>query len=193
MPDHADVIANGGLFSAIIQATRPAAPFAVLIRPMQVADASAVLTIYQAGLDTGQASFETSAPAWEAFNTAKLPLHRHVAADAGTGQVLGWVAASAVSSRRVYAGVIEHSVYVDPDRRRSGIGAALLAALTGSAEAAGIWTIQSSVFPENTASLRLHERAGFRVVGTRERIGRHHGQWRDTVLIERRSDAAGLS
>jgi L-amino acid N-acyltransferase YncA/2-polyprenyl-3-methyl-5-hydroxy-6-metoxy-1,4-benzoquinol methylase len=185
--------AGGGLFSAIIQATRPAAPPGVLIRPMRAADAGAVLTIYQAGLDTGQGSFETTAPAWEAFDAAKLPLHRHVAADAGTGQVLGWVAASAVSSRRVYAGVIEHSVYVDPDRRRSGIGAALLAALTGSAEAAGIWTIQSSVFPENTASLLLHERAGFRVVGTRERIGRHHGRWRDTVLIERRSTTAGVS
>jgi L-amino acid N-acyltransferase YncA/precorrin-6B methylase 2 len=185
--------ASGGLFSAIIQAVRPAAPPGVLIRPMRAADASAVLTIYQAGLDTGQASFETTAPDWEAFNAAKLPPHRHVAAHAATGQVLGWVAASAVSSRCVYAGVIEHSVYVDPGRRRSGIGAALLAALTGSAEAAGIWTIQSSVFPENTASLRLHERAGFRVVGTRERIGRHHGRWRDTVLIERRSSTVGVS
>jgi L-amino acid N-acyltransferase YncA/ubiquinone/menaquinone biosynthesis C-methylase UbiE len=185
--------ASGGLFSAIIQATRPAAPSGVLIRPMRAPDARAVLTIYQAGLDTGQASFETTAPDWEAFDAAKLPLHRHVAADAATGQVLGWVAASAVSSRCVYAGVIEHSVYVDPARHGGGIGAALLAALTGSAEAAGIWTIQSGVFPENTASLRLHERAGFRVVGTRERIGCHHGRWRDTVLIERRSDAAGVS
>lgn len=185
--------ASGGLFSAIIQATRPAAPAGVLIRPMRRADADQVLAIYQAGLDTGQASFETTAPAWEAFDAAKLPLHRHVAADAVTGQVLGWVAASAVSNRPVYAGVIEHSVYVDPARKGSGIGAALLAALTGSAEAAGIWTIQSGVFPENTASLRLHARAGFRVVGTRERIGRHHGQWRDTVLIERRSATAGIS
>jgi L-amino acid N-acyltransferase YncA len=184
---------GGGLFSAIIRAVRPAAPPGVLIRPMRAADAGAVLAIYQAGLDTGQGSFETTAPAWEAFDAGKLLLHRHVAADATTGQVLGWVAASAVSGRRVYAGVIEHSVYVDPDRRRGGIGAALLAALTGSAEAAGIWTIQSSVFPENTASLRLHERAGFRVVGTRERVGRHHGRWRDTVLIERRSATVGVS
>jgi L-amino acid N-acyltransferase YncA/precorrin-6B methylase 2 len=184
---------GGGLFSAIIRAVRPAAPPGVLIRPMRAADAGAVLAIYQAGLDTGQGSFETTAPAWEAFDAGKLLLHRHVAADATTRQVLGWVAASAVSSRRVYAGVIEHSVYVDPDRRRGGIGAALLAALTGSAEAAGIWTIQSSVFPENSASLRLHERAGFRVVGTRERVGRHHGRWRDTVLIERRSATVGVS
>ena len=185
--------ASGGLFSAIIQATRPAAPPGVLIRPMRAGDASAVLTIYQAGLDTGQASFEAAAPAWEAFDAGKLPLHRHVAADAATGRVLGWVAASAVSSRRVYAGVIEHSVYVDPARHGGGIGAALLTALIGSAEAAGVWTIQSGVFPENAASLRLHERAGFRVVGTRERIGCHHGRWRDTVLIERRSTVAGVS
>ena len=152
-----------------------------------------VLAIYQAGLDTGQASFETTAPAWEHFDAARLPAHRHVAADAGTGQVLGWTAAVAVSDRCVYAGVIEHSVYTHPAHRRRGIGAALLAALIDSAEQAGIWTIQSGVFPENTASLRLHERAGFRVVGTRERIGRHHGRWRDTVLIERRSAVAGAA
>jgi L-amino acid N-acyltransferase YncA/precorrin-6B methylase 2 len=187
------VDASGGLFSAIIQATRPAAPAGVLIRPMRSADADQVLAIYQAGLDTGQASFETTAPTWEAFDAAKLPAHRHVAADAATGQLLGWVAASAVSSRPVYVGVIEHSVYVDPARKGTGIGAALLAALTGSAEVAGVWTIQSSVFPENPASLRLHERAGFRVVGTRERIGCHHGRWRDTVLIECRSATAGVS
>jgi L-amino acid N-acyltransferase YncA/2-polyprenyl-3-methyl-5-hydroxy-6-metoxy-1,4-benzoquinol methylase len=185
--------AEDGLHSAIIQAVRPAAPEGVLIRPMRAADADQVLAIYQAGLDTGQASFETTAPGWDAFDTGKLPLHRHVAVDAATGRVLGWAAASAVSSRCVYAGVIEHSVYVDPACHHGGIGSALLAALTGSAEAAGIWTIQSSVFPENTASLRLHQKAGFRIVGTRERIGRHHGRWRDTVLLERRSGVAGTN
>ena len=185
--DDADNLPEGALRATL------AAPPGVLIRPMLAADAAEVLAIYQAGLDTGQASFETTAPDWEAFDTAKLPLHRHVAAEAATGQVLGWVAASAVSSRCVYAGVIEHSVYVDPARKRSGIGAALLDALIGSAEAAGVWMIQSGVFPENAASLRLHERAGFRVVGTRERIGCHHGRWRDTVLIERRSAIAGVS
>jgi L-amino acid N-acyltransferase YncA len=167
------------------------APRDVLIRPMEPRDAGQVLAIYQAGLDTGQASFETTAPAWKHFDAAKLPAHRHVAADTGTGQVLGWTAAIAVSDRCVYAGVIEHSVYTHPAHCRRGIGAALLAALIASAEQAGIWTIQSGVFPENTASLRLHEQAGFRVVGTRERIGRHHGRWRDTVLIERRSSVAG--
>lgn len=163
----------------------------LLIRPMLATDAAQVLAIYQDGLDTGQASFETAAPAWEAFDQAKLPDHRHVAADAATGEILGWVAASAVSKRSVYAGVVEHSVYVDLNRRRRGIGAVLLGALIQSTEAAGIWTIQSSVFRENAASLALHERAGFRVVGVRERVGRHHGQWRDTVLIERRSKVAG--
>lgn len=159
----------------------------VLIRPMEHHDAAQVLAIYQAGLDTGQASFETTAPTWEAFDGAKLRAHRHVAVDAATGQVLGWTAASAVSDRCVYAGVIEHSVYVHPGHRGQGIGAALLAALTASADEAGVWTIQSGIFPENAASLRLHEQAGFRVVGIRERIGQHHGRWRDVVFVERRS------
>jgi L-amino acid N-acyltransferase YncA len=163
----------------------------MLIRPMLTRDASQVLAIYQVGLDTGQASFETAAPTWEKFDAAKLPGHRHVAVDAASGEVLGWVAASAVSSRSVYAGVIEHSVYVHPGHHRRGVGAALLGALIRSSEAAGIWTIQSAVFPENTASLLLHERTGFRVVGLRERVACHHGRWRDTVLIERRSKVAG--
>ncbi len=168
-----------------------AAPDGMLIRPMRAADADQVLAVYQAGLDTGQASFETVAPAWEAFDAAKLPGHRFTAADTATGRVLGWVAVSPVSARRVYAGVVEHSVYVLPGHHRRGIGAALLRALIASTEAAGIWTIQSSLFPENTASVRLHQQAGFRIVGTRERIARHHGRWRDTVILERRSATAG--
>jgi phosphinothricin acetyltransferase len=167
-------------------------PEAVVIRPMATGDASQVLAIYQAGLDGGQASFETRAPEWADFDAAKLPGHRHVAAGAVTGQVLGWVAVSAVSSRQVYAGVVEHSVYIQPACQGRGIGSALLAALIASTEAAGIWTIQSSIFPENDASARLHERAGFRVVGTRERVARHHGRWRDTIVLERRSTVAGL-
>jgi L-amino acid N-acyltransferase YncA len=172
---------------------RVVAPDGVLIRPMRTADAGQVLAIYQAGLDSGQASFEVTAPGWDAFDAGRLPLHRHVAVDAASGRVLGWVAVSPVSSRPVYAGVVEHSVYVDPARRGGGVGLALLVALAGSTESDGIWTIQSSIFPENTASLRLHEKAGFRVVGTRERIGRHYGQWRDTLLLERRSVTAGTS
>lgn len=155
---------------------------------MTAADAAQVLAIYQAGLDGGQASFETTAPGWEAFDRAKLPGHRHVAVDdAGPARVLGWVAVSPVSARSVYAGVVEHSVYVRPDAQGRGIGAALLNALIESTEAAGIWTIQSGIFPENAASLRLHKAAGFRVVGIRERIGKHYGRWRDVVFVERRS------
>ena len=159
----------------------------VLIRPMDAGDAGPVLAIYQAGLDMGQSSFEVTAPTWEEFDASKLPAHRHVAVDAGTGEILGWAAVIAVSDRCVYAGVVEHSVYVHPGHKRRGIGAALLAALISSTEAAGIWTIQSGVFPENTASLVLHQAAGFRVVGTRERLGCYRGRWRDVVLIERRS------
>ena len=101
--------------------------------------------------------------------------------------VLGWVAVSKTSDRAAYAGVVEHSVYVHPEVRGHGVGSVLLQALIDATEAAGIWTIQSGIFPENTASLRLHSAAGFRTIGTREHIGRHHGVWRDVVLIERRS------
>jgi len=172
---------------------RPAGgcPAGVVIRPMTSADATQVLAIYQAGLDGGEASFETRAPTWEVFDAKLLPAHRHVAADGTSGQVLGWVAASGVSDRCAYQGVVEHSVYVAAAARQRGVGAALLRALIGSTEAAGIWTIQSGIFPENTASLRLHERAGFRAVGIRERLGRHRGRWRDVVLLERRSARAG--
>ena len=121
---------------------------------MTGAHAAAVLAIYQAGIDEGNATFETRAPGWEAFTAARLSGHRFVAAAAG--QVTGWVAASAVSGRCVYSGVVEHSVYVHPAARGQGTGRALLAALIASTEAAGIWTIQSGIFPENTASLALH-------------------------------------
>ncbi|NES26474.1 GNAT family N-acetyltransferase [Micromonospora terminaliae] len=158
------------------------------VRPMTAEDAGAVLAIYQAGLDAGDASFETTAPTWPAFDATRLPEHRFVAVD-GDGSVIGWVAVSPTSTRAVYAGVVEHSVYVSPAAQGRGAGRLLLDALIASTEAAGVWTIQSGVFPENTASLALHRRAGFRVVGTRERIGLHHGRWRDVVLLERRSPA----
>ncbi|MEV4427903.1 N-acetyltransferase family protein [Streptomyces sp. R-07] len=158
-----------------------------VVAPMAADHAGQVLAIYQAGIDEGNATFETTAPTWEIFDASKSPEHRFVALDSGGGSVLGWVAATAVSDRCVYTGVVEHSVYVHPDARGRGVAGALLKALIDSTEAAGIWTIQSGIFPENTASLALHERAGFRVIGRRERIGRHHGRWRDTVLVERRS------
>lgn len=184
--DHGD-----GVRSAIVQAVKPAAEDGLEIRPMRESDARQVLTVYQAGLDTGQASFETVSPNWEGFTTARLPHLRYVAADTGTGQVTGWVAASRVSSRPVYAGVVEHSIYVHPGCQAHGIGRALLSAFITASEDAGVWTIQSGVFPENTASLALHQALGFRVVGTRERLGRHHGVWRDVLLIERRSGVTG--
>ncbi|WP_367124745.1 N-acetyltransferase family protein [Streptomyces phytohabitans] len=165
-------------------ATVPSAP---RVAPMTSGHAEQVLAIYQLGIDEGDATFETTAPTWAAFDGAKLPAHRLVALD-GT-HVLGWTAVAPVSDRCAYAGVVEHSVYVHPDARGRGVGRTLLAALVASTEAAGIWTIQSGVFPENTASLTLHARAGFRVIGTRERVGRHHGVWRDVILLERRSRA----
>ncbi|MFF5180500.1 GNAT family N-acetyltransferase [Micromonospora sp. NPDC000316] len=158
----------------------------ISVRPMIAADADRVLVIYQAGLDAGNASFELTAPTWAAFDATRLTAHRFVAVDAA-GTVLGWIAVSPTSTRAVYAGVVEHSVYVDPSAHGRGIARRLLDALIASTEAAGIWTIQSGVFPENAASLRLHQRAGFRVVGVRERVGRHHDRWRDVVLLERRS------
>ncbi|MGX8904625.1 N-acetyltransferase family protein [Streptomyces netropsis] len=160
---------------------------AAVIAPLTPAHADEVLAIYQAGIDEGNATFETAAPTWEAFDAAKLAEHRFVALGPADGRVLGWVAVGKVSDRCAYAGVVEHSVYVHPDARGRGVARLLLEALTASAEAAGIWTIQSGVFPENTASLAVHQRVGFRVIGTRERIGRHHGVWRDVLLIERRS------
>ncbi|WP_330296909.1 GNAT family N-acetyltransferase [Streptomyces sp. NBC_00503] len=156
------------------------------IEPLTWAHADGVLAIYQAGIDEGNATFEAKAPSWAEFDAARLAEHRF-GAIGPDGQVLGWVAASKVSDRCAYAGVVEHSVYVHPGARGHGVARALLDALIASTEAAGIWTIQSGIFPENTASLALHQRTGFRVIGTRERIGRHHGVWRDVVLLERRS------
>lgn len=157
---------------------------------MEPSHAEAVLAIYQSGIDEGLATFETKAPTWEAFDASRLAAHRFVALDHpidGVEPVLGWVAASAVSDRCAYAGVVEHSVYVDPSARGRGVGLGLLERLIESTEAAGIWTIQSGVFPENTASLALHRRVGFREIGVRERIGRLDGVWHDVVLLERRS------
>ncbi|WP_373684910.1 GNAT family N-acetyltransferase [Streptomyces lunaelactis] len=159
-----------------------------MIAPLTEAHADEVLTIYQAGIAEGNATFETTAPQWAEFDAAKLPEHRFVALDED-GKVLGWVAATRVSDRCAYAGVVEHSVYVHPGARGRGVARSLLGALIASTEAAGIWTIQSGIFPENAASLAVHARAGFRVIGTRESIGRHHGAWRDVVLLERRSPA----
>jgi L-amino acid N-acyltransferase YncA len=156
------------------------------IAPMTANHADAVIDIYRAGIAEGNATFETEPPTWDNFTLNHLPEHRFVAVNDNLAP-LGWTACVPVSDRCVYAGVVEHSVYVHPDARGLGIGRRLLDTLIRSTEEAGIWTIQSGIFPENSASLALHEAAGFRIVGTRQRIGQHHGVWRDVVLIERRS------
>lgn len=143
-----------------------------------------VAWIYAQGIATGHATFETEVPAWEAWDAAHLPKLRLVALL--DDRVVGWSALSPVSGRCVYDGVVEESVYVAEEARGQGVGKALLEELIARSELAGIWTIQTGIFPENTASLALHERVGFRVVGIRERIGQHHGVWRDVVFLERR-------
>jgi L-amino acid N-acyltransferase YncA len=155
------------------------------IAPMTSAHAVAVLAIYTAGIATGNATYETAAPDWARFDAEKLPEHRFVAID--HGEVAGWIACSPVSAGAAYSGVVDHSIYVDPAHTGRGIGRTLLETVIASTEAAGIWTIQAGVFPENSASQTLHRRCGFRQIGIRERIVRHHGIWRDVVLFERRS------
>jgi phosphinothricin acetyltransferase len=167
----------------------------VALAPLTVGHWPAVERIYADGIATGHATFEERPPSWEQFDATKLPGHRVVAL--ARDSVAGWAAASPVSERCVYAGVVEHSVYVDPAEAGRGLGLQLLRALVASTEAAGIWTVQSGIFPENEVSLRLHARAGFRVVGTRERVGRMSygpaaGRWRDVIFIEHRSALAGI-
>jgi phosphinothricin acetyltransferase len=154
---------------------------------MRPDDWPAVRAIYEAGIATGNATFETAAPGWPAWDAAHLAEHRLVARI--DGRVAGWTALAPVSDRCAYAGVAEDSIYVAPEAQGQGVGRALLAAVVASAEQAGIWTVQTGIFPENQASIRLHEACGFRVVGVRERFGRLHGRWRDVVLLERRSPA----
>lgn len=179
------------------------------IRPATQAHWLAMHEVFARGITSGQARFEAEPPAWSDWDTSHRPNPRLVAFDGQraingeqafnggeavgpVGPVLGWAAVSQVSDRPVFAGVVELSIYVDPDHQGKGVGFALLTALIKAATADGIWTIQSGVFPENTTSLRLHERAGFRVVGVRERLGLMTygpmaGQWRDVVLLEHRA------
>jgi phosphinothricin acetyltransferase len=161
----------------------------VRITDMRTSHGPEVLRIYREGIATGQATFETNVPAWDAWDADHLRFARLVAEVAE--EVVGWAALSPVSRRQVYRGVAEVSVYVDERWRGRAIGRALLERLIAAAEANGIWTLQASIFPENTASLALHQELGFRLVGRRERIGQHHGIWRDTLLLERRSSAVG--
>jgi L-amino acid N-acyltransferase YncA len=156
----------------------------VTVTAMSAADWPAVRDIYVDGIATGDATFETEPPSWEEWDVSHLREHRLVARRGGA--IVGWAAASPVSERCVYAGVAEVSLYVAAHARGSGVGRRLLSELIAATEAAEIWTLQTGIFPENEPSLRLHRACGFRVVGTRERIGQHHGRWRDVVFLERR-------
>ena len=155
-----------------------------VIDQMRNEDWEQVRAIYVEGIRTGDATFETEAPSWEGWDDAHLTFARLVLRE--DTAVLGWAALSPVSKREVYRGVAEVTVYVAETARGRGIGRALLLALIAESERNGIWTLQASIFPENTASVALHRRCDFREVGRRERIAQLHGVWRDTLLFERR-------
>lgn len=152
-------------------------------------DWDAVRDIYVEGIATGDATFETDAPSWEIWDGAHRQDGRLVARRGG--RIVGWAALTRVSGRCVYAGVAEVSVYVADAARGEGVGRALLEALVAASEDAGVWTLQAGIFPENAASIALHERCGFRVVGRRERLGRLGARWRDVLMLERRSPRVG--
>lgn len=154
-------------------------------------DWPAVRDIYEAGIATGEATFQTEAPSWDVWDAAHLKTCRLVARD-DQGKVVGWAALGPVSSRPVYAGVAEVSVYIAASARGRGLGRQLLAALIDASERDGRWSLQASIFPENEASVRLHQSCGFRVVGRRERIACQYGRWRDTLWLERRSAVVGV-
>ena len=162
----------------------------VVIESMAADDWLAVRAVYLEGIATGEATFETEAPSWETWDSGHLSFARLVAR-AGE-EVIGWTALSPVSQRKAYLGVAEVSVYVAAHNRGKGVGRALLERLIQEAEQNGIWTLQAAVFPENGATLALHKRCGFREVGRRERISKLNGNWRDTILLERRSEIVGV-
>jgi phosphinothricin acetyltransferase len=159
---------------------------ALELRDLRPGDWPEVAAIFEAGIASGNATFETAAPLWDAWDASHFQTHRLVAVEGG--RVVGWAALSPVSERCCYRGVAEGSVYVAPDAQGRGVGRRLLERLVADAEQAGIWTIQTGIFPENVASVQLHMRCGFRIVGVRERLGKLHGVWRDVLLLERRSE-----
>ncbi|WP_238719039.1 GNAT family N-acetyltransferase [Pelagihabitans pacificus] len=160
------------------------------IREMEPSDWHTVSKIYQEGIDTGFATFEKSIPSYEAWDRAHMKSCRFVAND--NGQILGWAALSPVSSRCVYGGVAEVSIYVGKNQRGRGVGKVLMERLISESERQGLWTLQSGIFPENTASIKLHGMVGFRYIGKRERVGRLDGVWKDNLLFERRSKVVGI-
>lgn len=157
----------------------------ITIRDLRPADWPEVAAIYEAGIRTGDATFETEVPPWETWDESHRR-QRVVAVE--EGRVVGWAALSPVSDRCCYAGVAENGVYVAPEAQGRGVGRALLERLVAQAEEAGVWTIQTGIFPENEASVALHLRCGFRIVGVRERLGKLNGVWRDVLFLERRSE-----
>jgi len=163
----------------------------ITLHLMQAADWTAVAQIYADGIATGEATFETEVPDWETWHASRLS-HSRFVARSEADEVVGWAALSTVSSRCVYAGVAEVSVYVAPAAWGQGIGKQLLQTLIDSSEAAGIWMLQAGIFPENVASVTLHEKLGFRVVGRREKLGQQYGRWRDVLFLERRSQTVGV-
>lgn len=162
----------------------------ILLRSMTEKDWTSVAEIYKQGIETGNATFEREIPTWEKWNTEHLPNYRIVAAI--DDSVVAWAALTPVSGRCVYAGVAEVSVYVSNKYQGSKIGTKVLARLISESEDGGIWTLQAGIFPENKASIKIHENLGFRIVGFREKIGKMDGIWRDTILLERRSKDVGL-
>jgi L-amino acid N-acyltransferase YncA len=158
---------------------------------MRPEDWPAVAAVYAEGIATWHATFQTDVPAWEDWDRGHRADCRLVARESNENDIVGWAALTSVSSRCVYAGVAEVSIYVAAAARGNGVGTKLLQALITESEAAGIWTLQAGIFPENAASLALHEVCGFRTVGRRERIGQMKGKWRDVLLLERRSTIVG--
>ena len=162
----------------------------VIIRKMVNSDSDRVLKIYKMGIDTKMATFETDVPPWEEFDKCHHKHSRFIIEL--NNQLIGWVALSAVSKRDAYKGVAEVSIYLDKNYSGEGLGSMLMEKVIASSESNGIWTLFSSVFPENQASVRLHEKFGFRIIGKRERIGQIDGKWRDTLILELRSRKVGL-
>ncbi len=168
----------------------PRAMNKIIIRPMLPTEWEAVKHIYEAGIATGLATFETKAPEWLDWDKGHLPFARLVALV--DEKVAGWAALSAVSNRCVYGGVAENSVYIGSEFRKMGVGKVLLQELIKESEANGIWTLQAGTFTDNVASVKLHEAMGFRIVGYREKIGQLHGVWKDNYILERRSKVVGV-
>lgn len=161
------------------------------IRPLHEKDYPAVQSIYRQGIDYGDATFETRVKSWEEWDSVSAAAARLVAVEAG--EVVGWACLSDVTSRCVYGGVAETSVYVQRDYQGRGVGGRLLAALIAASEEAGYWTLQARIFPENSASIRIHAKLGFVHMGTHKRLGKLRGVWRDVELLERRSEVVGLN